>query len=191
VMVFYHHANNLTMSRVCIAGIFRIHYAHAYYSSKDVFCKSEQSNYAFLSTNPPLDNAAILFVLGSVECNVGIICGSLPEIRPLLSDLMTRLETSISMTRMSYSRRGTIHPASIQASKVVRPGSENDFNGAWIPSSSRNALDSFEAPGQVAPEPKKIYLREGRKYRVLDDPKESTEFKNDSEESSVNHPSSR
>ncbi|TLD18696.1 hypothetical protein E2P81_ATG11606 [Venturia nashicola] len=51
----------------CIAGLARMWYYPKFFSDKDVL-------YA----------AALLSVLANVECNISIICGSLPEIRPLL-----------------------------------------------------------------------------------------------------------
>jgi hypothetical protein len=53
---------------VCIAGIFRIYYLYRYFNTYDVFWAG-----------------SILFILATIETQVGIICGCLPGIKPLLA----------------------------------------------------------------------------------------------------------
>lgn len=73
---------------VCVTGVIRIWYYTVYFKSKDVFW-----------------SAAVLYVVSDIECNIGIICGSLPEIRPLLSRWLYKSATAANLTSRSRSRR--------------------------------------------------------------------------------------
>jgi hypothetical protein len=65
-------------SSVCVAGTLRIWYITVYFGSYDIFY-----------------NGAVLSALAVVECDVGIICGSLPTIRQLVAQVFPKvLDTS-------------------------------------------------------------------------------------------------
>lgn len=59
---------------VCVAGICRMYYLEVYFGSYDVACKR---------------NSATLYAIITVEMNIGIICGSLPGLKPIISALFT------------------------------------------------------------------------------------------------------
>lgn len=72
----------------CIAGLARMSYYPKFFADKDVFCMSKPLGHSL--ANPfdlLIDTGALLSLLANIECNVGIICGSLPEIRPLFMRL--------------------------------------------------------------------------------------------------------
>lgn len=72
---------------VFVAGVFRIYYLYRYFHSPDIYWEG-----------------AIIFVLACIETNVGIICGCLPGIKPLLSRLFPKtFGSSIDPTSGSYS----------------------------------------------------------------------------------------
>lgn len=73
---------------MCIAGILRIWYTTYYFSTYDIFY-----------------NGAVLSVLAVVECNIGIICGSLPSVRQLIAQIFPRLLDS----SVGHTRSGTAH----------------------------------------------------------------------------------
>lgn len=59
---------------VCVAGVFRIVYLQRYFTNVDLFW-----------------DAALTTSLGIVEVNIGIVCGCLPCIKPLLAKLLPSL----------------------------------------------------------------------------------------------------
>lgn len=74
---------------VCVAGIFRVYYLWRYFQTWDVFWEG-----------------SIIFMLACLESNLGIICGCLPGIKPLLSATWPRIFGSNSMSRTSGSGGG-------------------------------------------------------------------------------------
>lgn len=63
-----------------------------------------------LYANFLLDEGALLSTLANVECNMGIICGSLPEIRPLFMRLFkTRSGTSTGSHQQSNPKSDRSH----------------------------------------------------------------------------------
>ncbi|KAL3451247.1 hypothetical protein BJX65DRAFT_237705 [Aspergillus insuetus] len=62
---------------ICIAGIIRITW-------QTKFAKSWDQTY----------NGAIIFIIVAVECNLGVVCGCLPGVRPLMSKIFPGLTSS-------------------------------------------------------------------------------------------------
>lgn len=67
---------------VCIAGVFRMIYLQRYFTNIDL-----------------LWDAALTTSMGIVEVNIGIVCGSLPCIKPLLTKLLPTLFGSTERTK--------------------------------------------------------------------------------------------
>jgi hypothetical protein len=66
-------------------------YYPKFFADKDVFCWFNQLPiFSMTLTDLATDAGAFLSVMANIECNVGIICGSLPEIRPLFMRLFDR-----------------------------------------------------------------------------------------------------
>ncbi|KAF2442240.1 hypothetical protein P171DRAFT_433781 [Karstenula rhodostoma CBS 690.94] len=66
---------------VCVAGVFRLIYLQRYFTNVDLFW-----------------DAALTTSLGIVEVNIGIVCGCLPCIKPLLAKLLPSLFGSTGRT---------------------------------------------------------------------------------------------
>lgn len=122
---------------VCIAGIVRIAYYPTFFASKDVFWEG-----------------AIITIAGSVEYDLAIICGSLPEIRPLV---IRMLKGSSGETVRTYNSDsgglGTLGrvPREQGGSKVGK--SQDSFGGTddsashgeiWIGNASAAGISSQE-----------------------------------------------
>jgi hypothetical protein len=160
----------LTSSRVCVAGIARIYLYRDYFTSKDVFCTL--CNYLcscllnfrrFVTNNVLSDNGAALFVLSSIECNLAILCGSLPGIRPLISQFVSRAAPTLSPDDRPPRQRAP--------GRVPNATETSASAGSWVILSIR------------APEQRMIHMKEGRHYSVLDeDSRKETSRKADEDE---------
>lgn len=88
---------------VCIGGICRMWYIEVYFSTYDSFCKSIFSKVlafplavtsfrtlffiACSNANNGTGEGAIVWIIMSLEYTIGIICGCLPSVKPLLASL--------------------------------------------------------------------------------------------------------
>ncbi|ORX93230.1 hypothetical protein BCR34DRAFT_608618 [Clohesyomyces aquaticus] len=81
---------------VCVAGICRMYYLEFYFESFDLYW-----------------NAAIIYAVMSIEMNLGIICGCMSGVKPVLAVLFPRLFTSSSRTNTGPTHQGrSRHPES-------------------------------------------------------------------------------
>jgi hypothetical protein len=71
----------------------------------------------FLKADFKVDNGAIIFIIVAVECNLGVVCGCLPGVRPLMSKIFPGLTSSTF-----NSGRGKI--SHVQISSGLRSGNE-------------------------------------------------------------------
>ncbi|KAL4933705.1 uncharacterized protein BDV17DRAFT_66395 [Aspergillus undulatus] len=117
---------------ICIAGVVRITW-------QVKFANSWDQTY----------NGAIIFIIIAVECNLGVVCGCLPGIRPLMSKIFPGLTSStynsgrgtsshvqVSSNQKSGHQYQDIHSIhvtkEVQLSVVSRPVNGQSDSGEWI-----------------------------------------------------------
>jgi len=135
---------------VCACGIARIYYFDVYFSSKDTFYTS-----------------AVLYVLSSLDCNLAILCGSLPELIPLFALLSKYFYRASEY--YSYRSTPTPHHETLPA-----PGDVNQTygNGHTVSNESnrrRFGMTSFDNRASTGPNSLRISLREGLQYTALEE----------------------
>ncbi|KAL5432115.1 hypothetical protein PMIN07_003422 [Paraphaeosphaeria minitans] len=136
---------------VCIAGVFRIIYLQRYFTNIDL-----------------LWDAALTTSLGIVEVNIGIVCGCLPCVKPLLTKLLPSLFGSTGRTSQTMPSGKTGGPSyqfkDLSAQHADKGGSisglrearieeileESESDGASTLSLTRPVVD-YKASSQMGP----------------------------------------
>ncbi|KAL1645156.1 hypothetical protein SLS58_003861 [Diplodia intermedia] len=104
---------------VCLAGVVRAWYMEVYFQSDDPYWK-----------------AAMLWVIVSLEGNLGIVCGCLPTLKPLAKMLWPRMFTSSSLVVDKLVPVG---------SAGLNPNNNNNNNNHYNPSNAEEGRSGNES----------------------------------------------
>lgn len=75
----------------CIAGLLRLYYVKYFYNSVDELCKYLSKTISDRDSLRMQGNASIIWALMMIEMNLGVVCGCLFGIQPVLATLFPRL----------------------------------------------------------------------------------------------------
>lgn len=147
----------------CIAGVLRLYYIEVYYDSVDELCK-----YNFMSCTKVYrlnleGNASTIWALMMLEMNLGVVCGCLFGIQPVLAVLFPRLFPSSYPSNNHLSppicRQESRHPesqrsfqeyplADLSGDTQSTPYKADTFESLWTPEGTGSNYASASSSGR-------------------------------------------